>query len=100
MSDGILHHIDRIEPLPRYRLRVWWRAGGQDVVDFFEDVTTGPVWAPVRDERLFAKVCVIDGGRLIEWPEPRRPNGWPIVDIDADGLWHMARQQSAVAAAE
>ncbi|MSP02795.1 MAG: DUF2442 domain-containing protein [Acetobacteraceae bacterium] len=100
MTDDILHHIDHVDPLPGYRLRVWWRAGGQSLVDFSDDVADGPVWAPLRDERLFAKVQVIDNGRVIEWPEPRRANGWPVVDIDADGLWYTALQQSGAVAAE
>lgn len=100
MIDGILHPIERVDPLPGYRLRVWWRGGGQSLIDFSADVANGPVWEPLRDERLFAKVQVIDDGGAIEWPEPRRGNGWPVVDIDADGLWETALLQTGAVAAE
>ena len=43
---------------------------------------------------------VVNYDRVIEWPEPGQGPDWPQVDIDADGLWHMARaQRGAVAAA-
>lgn len=95
-----LHHIERVEPLPGYLLRVHWVNEGQSLVDFSHDVASGPVWAPLRDVRLFNKVRVTDYGRVIEWPEPNQGPDWPQVDIDADGLWHMAQAQNQAAAAE
>ena len=100
MTEAILHKIDRIEPQPGYRVLVHWRAGGTSVVDFSDDVANGPIWAPLRDEQLFAKVRLVNRGRVIEWPEPGHPNGWPTVDVDADGLWYMAQAQNAAIAAE
>jgi len=100
MTGAILHPIDRIAPLPGYRLRIWWRSGGESVIDFADDVATGPVWAPLCDPVMFAKVCLVDQGTAIEWPEPKDRNGWPSVDVDADGLWHMAQRQRGAVAAE
>ena len=100
MTEAILHPIQRIEPQPGYRLLIHWKAGGHAVVDFSDDVANGPVWEALRDERLFAKVRLIKRGRVIAWPEPRRRNGDPEIEVDADGLWHMAQARSAAIAAE
>jgi hypothetical protein len=100
MTEAILHPIQRIAPQPGYRLAVHCREGGHAVVDFSDDVANGPVWWPLWDERLFAKVRLVKRGRVIAWPESRHPNGWPTVDVDADGLWYMAQAQNAAIAAE
>jgi hypothetical protein len=100
MTEAILHPIQRIAPQPGYRLLVHWREGGHTVVDFSDDVANGPVREPPRDERLFARVRLARRGRVIAWPEPRHPNGWPTVDVDADGLWYIAQTQNAAIAAE
>ncbi len=100
MSEAFLHPIARIEALPGYRLLVHWRDGGQSVADFSDDIAHGPVWAPLRDERLFAGVRLVRGGTWIEWPEPRLRNGAPAIDVDADGLWSMAAGQKTSLAAE
>ena len=100
MTDAFLHPIDRIEPLPGYRILVHWRAGGQSVADFSDDVANGPVWAPLRDEALFARVRLTSNGTVIEWPEPLGRNGEPTVDVDADGLWFMTHSRTAALAAE
>ena len=94
MKDGIRHPIDGVQALPGYRLSVRWRAGGQEIVDFSGDVAEGLVWEPLRDEAAFAKVYVRDRGTVVEWPEPADDLG-PMVAVDADGLWHMAREQEA-----
>jgi len=79
---------------------VFWCAGGQSLVDFSDDIALGPVFEPLRDERLFAQVRLIREGTVIEWPEPARYNGEPEIEIDADGLWHMAQEQNIAVAAE
>ena len=94
MKSGIQYPIARVTPLPGYRLRVEWEAGGASIVDFSSDVRDGPVWRPMRDEAVFSKVHVTDRGRMIAWPEPRDRFG-PMVEVDGDGLWHMAREQEA-----
>ena len=99
MSSAFQHPIARIETLTQYRLRVWWRAGGQSVVDFSDDIANGPVWEPLQDERMFATVRLVDRGTVIQWPEPVW-NGAPLLEVDADGLWHMAREQNLPVAAE
>lgn len=92
------HHVASVEPQPRYRLLVHWREGGQSLIDFSHDIANGPVWAPLKDVRLFNKVRVVDDEQVIEWPEPNRGPGWPQVDIDADGLWHRTQAQNRAAA--
>ena len=99
MIDGILHRIAEIVPLSGYRLIVRWRAGGEDIVEFADRVANGPVFRPLRDERLFAQVERSDDGRTIAWPEPRNEFG-PLIDIDADGLWFTAQEQRRAVAAE
>ena len=100
MSDAFAHPIDRIEPRPGYRVLVVWTGGGQSMVDFSDDIAHGPIFAPLRYEGLFARVRLVNDGTLIEWPEPVRHNGEPAIDIDADGLWHMAQARNAAVAAE
>ena len=100
MTDAIQHPIRRIEPQPRHRLLIHWKAGGQSVVDFSDEVANGPVWEPLRDENLFARVRLVKRGRVIEWPDPIRHNGEPEIDVDADWLWYIAQAQSAAIAAE
>ena len=99
MSSGIRHHIDLVEPRPGYRLLVRWTGGGESLVDLSDDVLNGPVWAPLRDERLFARVRVASNGRVIEWPEPTW-HGDPAIDVDGDGLWFKAQEQNLPVAAE
>ena len=98
--DAFLHPIDRIEPRPGYRVLVFWKDGGQSLVDFSDDVAHGPIFETLRDERKFARVRLVKKGTVIEWPEPVRNNGDPMIDIDADGLWYMAQAQKAAIAAE
>jgi hypothetical protein len=100
MTEAIQHPIQRIAPQPGYRLLIHWKAGGNAIVDFSDDVAHGPIWEPLRDERLFAQVRLVKRGRVIEWPEPVRHNGEPAIDIDADGLWYMAQAQNTAIAAE
>ena len=95
-----LHRIASIEPVPGYRLLVRWSTGQQSLTDFSGDIANGPVWEALRDEHLFSQVRVTYHGMSIEWPEPTRPNGDPAIDVDADGLWHMAAGQNAAFAAE
>jgi len=95
-----LHRIASIEPRSGYRLLVRWTSGDQSVADFSGDIGNAPVWKALRDERLFARARVTDHGTAIEWPVPSRPNGDPAIDVDADGLWHMAAEQQSVVAAE
>jgi hypothetical protein len=54
MTEAIQHPIQRIAPQPGYRLLIHWKAGGNAIVDFSDDVAHGPIWEPLRDERLFA----------------------------------------------
>jgi hypothetical protein len=92
MTDGIEH---RIECRPGYRLLVTWSGGARSVADFSEDARQGGVWAELRDELLFDQARIAHDGSVLEWPEPARSNGEPRVDVDADGLWAMVRQQAA-----
>ena len=91
--------IEAIRPLPNHRLFVRWTNGGEAVVDLADDIANGPVFRPLRDERLFAQVELSDDGRVIAWPEPRNEFG-PLIDIDADGLWFTAQEQRRAVAAE
>jgi hypothetical protein len=95
MNDGILHPIARVEPQPRYRLLVTWATGDQATVDFAEDIARGGIWAALREDAKFATARVAHNGYVLEWPEPAGPQGEPRIDIDADGLFEMARRQQA-----
>jgi Protein of unknown function (DUF2442) len=100
IAEAFLHPIERIEVQPGYRILVFWKDGGQSMVDFSDDVAHGPAFAPLKDERLFAQVRLVREGTVIAWPEPIGLFGDPDVDVDADGLWHMAQAQNIAVAAE
>jgi hypothetical protein len=95
MTDGILHPIESIEAQPGYRLLVTWATGGQSTIDFSGDIRRGGIWEALRDEARFAQVRLAFRGRVVEWPEPVRPDGTPRIDVDADGLHAMAARQRA-----
>jgi Protein of unknown function (DUF2442) len=99
MKPSPFRRIARIEVLPRYRIHVWWTGGGEAVADFSQEIFNGPAWAPIRDESQFNRVELIENGRVIAWPEPVDQRGFPTLDVDADGLWHMAQEQAAAAKA-
>jgi hypothetical protein len=95
MNDGILHPIARVEPRPGQRLLVTWTSGEQSIVDFTGTIERGCIWAVLHDEEKFAGARVAFQGRVLEWPEPAGADGAPRIDVDADGLHEMARQQAA-----
>jgi hypothetical protein len=97
VTDGILHRIQAVEPRAGYRLCVTWSTGEQSDIDFSYDVQRGGVWTELRAAVLFDRARIAYDGTVLEWPEPLRANGEPKIDIDADGLWAMAEEQSETA---
>jgi len=93
MSDVLIRHIDSVEALPAYRLLVTWHDGERTLVDFSSDIAQGGIWASLRDERLFARAQIDETGTVLFWPEPRGPFDEPRIDIDAEGLYALAREQ-------
>jgi len=93
MSGVLIRHIDNVEALPGYRLLVTWHDGQRTIVDFSADIARGGIWATLRDERLFARAQIDETGTVLFWPEPRGRFDEPRIDIDAEGLYALAREQ-------
>ena len=69
--------MTKVSPLPGYRLAVEFDDGIAGTVDL-ESRLFGPVFAPLRDEKLFAQV------HLDEFGAPCWPNG---ADIAPDAIY-------------
>ncbi len=78
------YHVTSVEHLGGYRLRVAFVDGRVAEVDLTEKLAgePGPVFTPLRDERVFAKVAVDDELGTIVWP-----NG---ADLAPDVLYEQA----------
>lgn len=71
--------------MPRYRLEVEFSDGTRGVVDL-ADRLFGPMFEPLRDEKLFAKANVDEFGAIV-WP-----NG---ADLAPDALYVRMRAAAA-----
>src|SRR6185437_323443 len=83
-----------VEAKPGFRLAVTWDRGTQSTIDFTDTIKRGGVFARLDNERFFNAVRMSANRRKIEWPEPRDAFGEPLIDIDAESLLVMARQQT------
>lgn len=63
-----LSRIVRVEPKPRFELRLTYDDGAVVVVEFRSVIRRGGVAAPLRDPEFFQRVRVERGGRALAWP--------------------------------
>jgi len=66
-------------------LRVWWKAGGMDMVDLTGILARVKGLAPLRDPDLFRRVKVITRGNGVGWPGD--------LDLSATTLERLAEEQ-------
>jgi len=85
--------IRSVEAKPGYKLSIAWERGPQATVDLTDMIQKGGVFEPLRNEKVFMQVRLSEHHRKIEWPEPRDEDGEPLIDIDAESLFHIATEQ-------
>jgi len=90
---AIMRKIERVVANPDYKLLVMWTDGQQMNIDLSSDIVASGVWRQLADPAVFSAVTVTSNGYAIEWPEPADDDGEPLIDIDSDGLYHMAISQ-------
>jgi Protein of unknown function (DUF2442) len=88
-----LKQIERVRHMGDYLLAIVWRDGANAIIDLTTDIKSGGVWSGIRSDAKFANVRIGRRGRVVEWPDPADADGEPLIDIDADALYELAKQQ-------
>jgi hypothetical protein len=92
MSDiGTLPTMRAVRALDRYVLEIRFDTGFTTMVELADLVSSGGVFAFLRDEKNFRSVRLGPRRRSIEWTDPTDGS---IVDLDADTLLQMGQDQS------
>ncbi|NPV06706.1 MAG: DUF2442 domain-containing protein [Anaerolineae bacterium] len=97
---GVRHPVLRVAELERvgaYTLRVAFDDGAKQVIDF-SSVLAGPVYGPLRDERVFDQVTIDPEVRTLVWPngadfDPATLHDWPKYADELKrlaGVWKQA----------
>jgi hypothetical protein len=86
MSERNAVRIADVKPAGEYALRVQWANGKAFTVDLRAPVFRLKGLRPLREEALFARAAVGEGGHSVVWPGDR--------DIGADRLWEMTLDQN------
>ena len=73
-------------PAGEYALRIQWASGRTLPVDLREPVFRLKGLRPLRDQAVFSRASVGEGGYSVVWPGER--------DMGADRLWEMALEQN------
>lgn len=74
----MLHVIEEAHAEQGYALRLRFADGCSGTVDLTELVARGGVFEELRDPAVFARVCVGQAGRSLQWPGD--------IDLCADAL--------------
>jgi hypothetical protein len=91
-----LRRIKSVETQP-YRLAVTWDDGTRTTVDLSQDILqNGSVFAPLHKREIFARVQIDPRRRVLQWLDT---DGSTLVDIDADALFELGKEQRQPAAA-
>jgi len=82
----------------QYRLRIMFDDGSQQVIDF-APMLAGPVYGPLRDEKLFDQVTIDPEVHTLVWPngadfDPATLHDWPMY---AEAMQRMAREWAKTA---
>lgn len=75
----MFHKIKTITPLPEYRLSVQFAEGCTKIYDVKPLFSTIPMFAELKDEKLFTEVTLDVGGHGIVWNDD--------LDLSCDELW-------------
>lgn len=87
VNEGKLPRILRVKAAGEYRLRLRFANGRSFAVDLSRDVQQFKSYRPLRDQALFARVALGEGGHSVVWPVGG-------LDMGADMLWQHALEQN------
>ncbi len=73
-------------------LAIDWKGGGHDIIDFAGLIASDPLFAPLADILLFAKVEVIDWGIAVAWTDD--------IELSGTSLRRLAEAQRPMTGAE
>jgi hypothetical protein len=93
-----LRRIASVAPQSDYRLAIAWDSGPSMIVSLADLIKKGGVFEVLKDREKFSAARVDERQRVIEWPEPRNDQGYPLIEIDADALYERGRGQGLRAA--
>lgn len=87
VNEGKLPRILNVKVAGEFRLRLRFANGKSFAVDLSRDVQRFKPYRPLRDQALFARVALGEGGHSVVWPVGE-------LDLGADTLWQYALEQN------
>jgi hypothetical protein len=85
-----IHRVTVFEEVSPFVLRVRFEDGSSQVIDF-RPVLFGEIYGPLRDERLFKRVCLDEEAHTLVWPngadfDPATLHDWPVAGAEMAAL--------------
>ena len=87
VNEGKLPRILSVKAAGEFRLRLRFSNGKAFAVDLSREVRQFKPYRPLRDQALFARVALGEGGHSVIWPVGE-------LDMGADTLWQYALEQN------
>jgi hypothetical protein len=87
VNEGKLPRILSVKSVGEFRLRLRFANDRSFAVDLSRDVKRFKPYRPLRDQALFARAALGDGGHSVIWPVGE-------LDMGADTLWQYALEQN------
>jgi hypothetical protein len=87
VNEGKLPRILSVKSAGEFRLRLRFANGKSFAVDLSREVQRSKPYRPLRDQALFARVALGEGGHSVLWPVGE-------LDMGADKLWQYALEQN------
>lgn len=87
VNEGKLPRILSVKSAGEFRLRLRFANGKAFAVDLSREVQQFKPYRPLRDQALFARVALSEGGHSVIWPVGE-------LDMGADTLWQYALEQN------
>jgi hypothetical protein len=87
VNEGKLPRILSVKAAGDFRLRLRFANGKSFAVDLSREVQRFKPYRPLRDQALFARVALGEGGHSVIWPAED-------LDMGADTLWQYALDQN------
>lgn len=87
INEGKLPRILSVKSAGEFRLRLRFANGKSFAVDLSREVRRFKPYRPLRDQALFARVALGEGGHSVIWPVEE-------LDMGADSLWQYAFEQN------
>jgi hypothetical protein len=87
VNEGKLPRILSVKSAGEFRLRLRFANGKSFAVDLTREVQRFKLYRPLRDQALFARVALGEGGHSVIWPVGE-------LDMGADTLWQYALERN------